>query len=493
MKTIQRKTWAVITLSVIVLLSWTSCGTSRKQVHVPQEPRMLHILAVNDMHAAIDNFPRFAFMVDSLRALYPDMLLFSGGDNQTGNPINDQYSPKGLPMIELMNALRFDVSAVGNHEFDCGPEGFRLLLEKASFDFLCANLAPPTGKTYHILPNKTIKMPNGLTVGVTSVLAINTGGIPDTHPDNAVGFTFYDPFETAPKQLAMRDRCDVFIYLNHLGFEEDMALAGQLPKDAADLIIGGHSHTKIDNEQFHHNILITQAENKLKYATLITVKVNPDGTKERHMTLLPVGKKGNEQATVRAMVDKYNDNPAMKELLAEATDEFTSYEQVGYLMADALRDGTKAEIALINHGGVRIEQLSKGAITVRDVYTMDPFGNEAVLFKLTGHELKALFIAAWPLDEELPVYPSGLKTRYVFAADGTVSNVELFMPDGTPADMDRTYTVAMNNYMASVYKYEHQDPGTGLFQPTAENMIRYLKALKTVPSYRNEQRVELKK
>ena len=115
MKTIQRKTWAVITLSVIVLLSWTSCGTSRKQALVPQEPKMLHILAVNDMHAAIDHFPRFVFMVDSLRALYPDMLLFSGGDNQTGNPINDQYSPKGLPMIELMNALRFDVSAVGNH------------------------------------------------------------------------------------------------------------------------------------------------------------------------------------------------------------------------------------------------------------------------------------------------------------------------------------------------------------------------------------------
>ena len=45
----------------------------------------------------------------------------------------------------------------------------------------------------------------------------------------------------------------------------------------------------------------------------------------------------------------------------------------------------------------------------------------------------------------------------------------------------------------AIYKYEHKDPGTGLFQPTAENMINYLKALKTVPSYRNEQRVELKK
>jgi 2',3'-cyclic-nucleotide 2'-phosphodiesterase (5'-nucleotidase family) len=43
------------------------------------------------MHAAVDNFPRFAFMVDSLRGLYPDLLLVSAGDNQTGNPVNDQY------------------------------------------------------------------------------------------------------------------------------------------------------------------------------------------------------------------------------------------------------------------------------------------------------------------------------------------------------------------------------------------------------------------
>jgi 5'-nucleotidase len=58
-------------------------------------------------------------------------------------------------------------------------------------------------------------------------------------------------------------------------------------------------------------------------------------------------------------------------------------------------------------------------------------------------------------------------------------------------EMTKTYTVAVNNYMASVYKYEHQDPGTGLFKPTAESMIEYLRGLKQIPSYKNEKRVEM--
>ena len=73
------------------------------------------ILSVNDMHASIDQFPKFASMVDSLRAIYPDLLLFSAGDNRTGNPVNDQYDPVNYPMIELMNRLGFDLCTGGNH------------------------------------------------------------------------------------------------------------------------------------------------------------------------------------------------------------------------------------------------------------------------------------------------------------------------------------------------------------------------------------------
>jgi 5'-nucleotidase / UDP-sugar diphosphatase len=62
--------------------------------HTAPAERQAVIFAVNDMHAAIDNFPKLAWIVDSLRTLYPDLLLIAAGDNQTGNPINDQFQKR---------------------------------------------------------------------------------------------------------------------------------------------------------------------------------------------------------------------------------------------------------------------------------------------------------------------------------------------------------------------------------------------------------------
>lgn len=446
-------------------------------------------MAVNDMHATIGNFPRFAFIVDSLRTIYPDMLLVSAGDNQTGNPVNDQHNLKGRPMIELMNTLHFDVTAVGNHEFDTKPEGFSANRQTAQFDYICSNLTQPDDESTRIKPYKIVALPNGLRVVFASLLHINEGGIPDSHPDNVKGFTFTSPLETAQTLLHLRDSGDVFIMLNHLGFENDVALAQTLPSNTVDLIIGGHSHTRVDKEQIHNGIMITQAENKLKYATLIHIKVKPDGQKERTMQLLPVGKEGNEREDIRAKVEEYSNNPALREKIAEATEELTSYDEVGYMMVDALRAETNVDIALWNAGGVRIDHLSKGDVSVMDVYTMDPFGNDVILFKLTGHEIRALMLSAFEIDERKPIYPSGIHTRYILEADGSLKDVQLLSTDGKGLNMDKVYTVAMNNYMASIYKYEHKDLGTSLFRTSAEHIISQLRKQGQIPSYKNVERV----
>lgn len=487
---IQR--WFCCSAIVLSLFAAQGCGASKKSAAAQQpQPKTIEILAVNDMHATIDNFPRLAFMVDSLRAIYPDLLLISGGDNQTGNPVNDQYNPKGMPMIELMNALKFDLSAVGNHEFDSKIDGFNLHTREANFDFICGNLTPPLKAGFNIKPYKEITMPNGAKIAFASLLQINEGGIPDTHPDNVKGFIFEDPYQKAAEYLFLKENNDVLAFVNHLGFEEDTKLANQLPKDVVELIIGGHSHTKVDKNQIHNGAMITQAENKLKYATLIQLTIQPNGELKHDMKLLPVGNKGNERADIRAMVDAYNNNPALKEKIAVAQADFTSYDQVGYLMTDALRAEADTDIALINPGGVRVDHLPKGDISPMDVYRMDPFGNEMVLFKLTGHEIRSMMLNAFKRDENIPIYPSGLHSRYIFDADKNLKDVQLFTTDNQPLDMDKTYTVATNNYMAAVYQFEHKDPGTGLFKPTAESMIEYLRKLKTIPSYKDVKRIEI--
>lgn len=468
----------------------SGCTTGRKAVTRAPAERQAVIFAVNDIHATLDNFPKLAYIVDSLRLLYPDMLLVAAGDNQTGNPVNDQYPEKGLPVIELMNSTGFNLSAVGNHEFDSKPGGFSNLTHKADFDFICANVSVTGSNNVKISPYKIITLPNGLRLAFLGLLQLNQNGIPDSHPDNVKGFAFRDPLGAASEYMRLKDSGDIFIALTHIGFESDVKLAETMPA-GIDLIIGGHSHTRVEKEQIHNGIMITQAENKLKYGTLIRLTVKSDGSLQRNMELVNIRDSRKEKPSVRAIVDRFNDNRALNELAATATDDFSSYEQLGYLMADAQRDAARADIALVNPGGVRIGNLPKGPVTVMNVYQLDPFGNELIVTKLTGKEIHSLIMAAFALDDKSPLYTSGIRTRHKLDSSGNLLEVSLMNEDGSPLDMDRTYPVAMNSYMTSVYKYEHKDPGQSLFITTADALISYLKKNPELRSYRGEKRIEI--
>ncbi len=482
----------LLALAIITGLMMTACGTGKKVTGSVAEEKQAIIFAVNDIHATLDNFPKLAWVVDSLRAIYPDMLLVAAGDNQTGNPVNDQYPEKGLPVIDLMNATGFDISAVGNHEFDSSPEGFSKLSQKAKFSFISANVAADDSLNILLKPYRIITLPNGLKIAFLGLLHINQNGIPDSHPDNVKGFTFRSPFDAAPGYIGLKDQSDIFIALTHIGFENDVKLAETMP-GGIDVIIGGHSHTRVEKEQVFNGILITQAENKLKYGTLIKITRKSDGSLVKSMELLDIRNRKNEKPAIRAIVDKYNDNPVLKEVIATASGDFSSYEELGYLMADAQRAAAGADIALVNPGGVRIDRLASGPVRVMHVFQLDPFGNELVVTRLTGHEIRSLMLAAYPVDDRLPIYPSGIRTRLRLDASGNLGDVVLMAENGSPLEMDKTYTVAMNSYMTLVYKYTHADQGQSLFITTADATISYLRKIKDVRSYKGEKRVVVNK
>jgi 5'-nucleotidase len=464
---------------------------SEKQAGITPPPgRQAVVFAVNDMHAAIDNFPKLAYIVDSLKTNYPDMLLVAAGDNQTGNPVNDQFPEKGWPMIDLMNVTGFNLSALGNHEFDTGPEGLSNLTVKAQFSFICANVSPGDQHNVKISPYKIFILPNGLKLSFLGLLQLGQNGIPDSHPDNVKGFSFRSPFETAREYLWLKDSSDILIALTHIGFEEDVKLAETMPA-GIDLIIGGHSHTRVEKEQVYNGVMITQAENKLKYGTLIKLSIGSDGTLHKSMQLIDIRNSKKENPAIRAMVDKYNDNPVLNEVIATASDDFSTYEELGYLMADAQRNAAGADIALMNPGGVRIDRLDRGPVTIKNVYQLDPFGNELVVTKLTGEEIYALMRAAWTVDDKSSLYPSGITTELKINAEGNIESITILAENGIPLEMNRIYSVAMNNYMTRVYKYKHSDPGQSLFITTAEALIRYLKSQNPVASYRGKTRIHV--
>lgn len=481
--------WLVCLLFSIAIFQ-SSCGVSKKITHEPIA-REVRILAVNDIHAALDDFPRLAFMVDSLRGLYPDLLLISGGDNQTGHPVNDQYPEKGMPMVLLMNKLGFNLSALGNHEFDVSAPQLIKNIKASNFDYISANLVYKDN-SHPLKQNKVMVLPNGLRIAFSSVLFINSGGYPDCHPMHTEGFTFLEPITTAKEQLSLKNGNDLLIFVNHFGFSEDVKLANQLPQGAVDLIIGGHSHTRVDKEQVHNGIMITQAENKLKYATLITITIHPDGRIERNQELLKVAKSGRENPEIKEFVERLKNESGLNVPIATTEQGIHSKEHLGYLMADSQRAIAKADVALINQGGVRISELPEGQITMMDIFTLDPFGNEIIAFEMTGHEIREMLINAAQFDGNSPFIPSGIHLRYVMGTeedDTAISDIELLTTDNKPLDLDVTYNVVMNNYIATVYSFSKKQFGKNLYVVTANATIDWLKQLGQAPDYSQEKRI----
>ncbi len=479
-------TLTLITGALLTLLL-AGCGVSSHH----KSSNHIRILSVNDMHAGMERMPRFAFIVDSLRREYPELLVLSGGDNQTGNPFNDQYDPKGWPMIEMMNAIGFNASAVGNHEFDTGREGFAYLASHATFPFLCANMEPTADLP--IRPRMTLRTKNDYTVGIISLLFINELGIPDSHPDKVRPFTFHDPMKSYERYLGMRDSVEVLLFLNHYGVLHDQALAKALPTGVVDLIVGGHSHTKIDKELYENGILITQAGSKLHYCTLTDLTLGPNRRViARSSRLIPIEEGGKEQPAMRALVDKIFANPEMHKALATTKTGLLSKEELGYLMTDAFRVVTGADFALTNPGGIRIDSIAPGSISMLDVYTLDPFSNQMMTVELTPAEIHRLFESGFDqLDDRRPIVPSGLHVTYALRADGTLEGVTILDDNDQPLDPDRTYKVALSSYAASVYSFGDKSRVKDEHQTTEEAIIAYLSRHRVAPDYSEEHRITL--
>lgn len=434
----------------------------------------LHLLSVNDMHAAIERFPQFAVIVDSLRAAHPDLLLISAGDNRTGNHINDTHPEPSKPMVDLMNAVGFNYSTFGNHEFDGNVSGLRSVINHSYCHYLCGNVYAPDSLMLHYSPFEIIER-GGVRVAILGLIQVDEKtGHPDAHPKNMGSLRFAPVIDVAQKYLWLRDRCDVFVLLTHNGFDDDLKLARAIPQ--ADVIIGGHSHTKLDPCVIENGVMITQAERWLAYATHITITTDDAGKViDRKAELIDVKHYPRSDEGIAALVRRLSDNPELMRVLTTVVADFTEKEELGCLMADALRAEANADIALQNNGGVRYDSKAKGDFTVNDVYRLDPFGNEAMVYNLTGEEVERLLAAICRADDYGPAYVSGIAYSIHLGKDNKdVKNIKITMPDGSKFNKQKTYRVAMNSYISSVADYEHTDTGTNLFVSATDLLIKYL-------------------
>lgn len=460
----------LILIAACVLAFCYGCGSRPASQPVLTGETEINILSVNDIHSDIDMFPRFVALVDSLRGVYPDLLVFSAGDNRTGNPVNDQFDPVNYPIITLMNETGFNLTAVGNHDWDGNIVSFQNDIERARFPFICANVFIPDSVKLDIKPFVMMEQ-NGIKLAVVGLLAVGRNGIPATHPDNVRKLSFKQPAEVLPEYRYLKDESNAFILLSHCGVDEDMELAQSFPW--MDVVIGGHSHTLIDPPYDSNGMIVTQSGAHLKFATLVTLKFKDGKPTDKSATVLNVKTFGRENSEVRAMVDGFNDSPALNEALAVALSTMDGKEEMGCLMTDAMREMSGADFAFQNTGGIRSNHLEKGPVTVKDVYSIDPFNNEVVVFEMTGAQVKQFILSSYRKNGRHPSPVSGMK--YTISEDGKSVWVEA--PNFSP---NKRYKVAMNSFMASTIDLDAVDEGQSTFKTSEEMMIEFLKRHKEI-------------
>ena len=227
-----------------------------------KQSTILTLLHTNDPHGRVYlpeeayGLTRVATLVRQIRQEMPHVLLLDAGDLIHGTPEERAFA--GRPMIEAMNALQYDVATAGNHEFDFGQRITRHAFGQANFPILSANiLDEQTNKPWHSLKPYVMREVDGMRIAIFGLTTVDTVKI--QFPRTLEGIRFADPIATGHElvpHLRTQERADLIVFLSHLGYLSDRALAQSVP--GIDIILGGHSHTRIPDQRWVNGTLIMQ-------------------------------------------------------------------------------------------------------------------------------------------------------------------------------------------------------------------------------------------
>ena len=225
--------------------------------------KKITILHTNDVHSHIDPFPKNdplnpsgggviarANLINLVKKDNPHTLVLDAGDVFQGTPYFNFFG--GELELKLMSKMGYNASTLGNHEFDNGTEKLSKVLKHANFSFLNSNYTLKNTPLENKIKSHEIFNLNGIKIGVFG-LGIELEGLVEKKLYK--GIEYLNPIEISKDisdDLKYNHNCDLIICLSHLGFSYsknknimcDLILAKQTKN--IDLIIGGHTHTFLD-------------------------------------------------------------------------------------------------------------------------------------------------------------------------------------------------------------------------------------------------------
>jgi len=461
----------LILLSVIVLLF--ACDKKEEPLNITSD---LTIFFVNDMHGQLDNFSKIKYIIDEERK-HADVIVTSGGDIFSGNPVVDNYTIKGYPIIDVMNRCGFDVSVVGNHEFDYGEDVLKDRMQQANFDWVCANVDMGSTAVPEPYEYTTIVTNN---YSVTFLGLIETNGkpgatIPSTHPFRVENFTFEKPDNVVHQYKNIKDNegTDLYIAMTHIGYGGsfgDSDLADEFPY--FDMIIGGHSHSEINT--IRNGIPIFQAGSYLNKLGKVELEIGNREILEYKYDLIDLNAYPNSDQGLKDHIDNYKQEMAMvlDEVIGNSLIEHDK-SQLGCFYTDALRQRMEVDITFQNSGGIR-SGLNAGNITVGEIYEIDPFNNHAFIYEMSIADIKAFLKGS-----TAGFYYSGVKIERVG------NEIEIRDVNNDLIADETVLRLGINDYIPAVYDNFFTTPGEDQGYTTAEALLYYLKNINDQVLYSN--------
>jgi len=437
---------------------------------------LITILHTNDMHAQVmprdasGGLARAATIIKQIRADMPNVLLLDGGDNIHGSP--EDYLSGGKAIISAMNVVGYEAVTTGNHEYDFGLDTLKNAMILAQFPFLAANARSASGGQWDRVEPYKIFTIDGVRVAVLGLTTLETISL--HWPQSIKDITIEDPMQVAATYVPqLRKEADVVVVLSHLGDVQDAILAQKVP--GIDFIVGGHTHTVINDWRWVGDTLITQAGSNAEYVGRIDFIVKSD---EQGKSIVSVnGKNGLWSDLVRqplgkqypplpliavdasvpmdpAVVSAYMPyrkvaDAQLSEVVGTATVDIPGRTRgsvesaAGDLVADAVRALAKSDVALVDASSVSESGLPAGPLTVGSAHNLigGYTRQQVVVCKMSGRDLEAAIVANIARKHNLGLAVSGASVSYSSADDVAVKI------NSAPIDPDKAYTVAAQAYV----------------------------------------------
>jgi len=386
-----------------------------------QDLRKLTIIHTNDLHARFlpdekkqGGFAYIATVINQERKDCKYCLVLNAGDLVQGTPVSTMF--KGTPVYEVANKFKFDVSTLGNHEFDYGWNLIPEYRKKANFPIVSANVVNDAGGIIADRPY-VIKKVNGIRVAVIGAAMANlvSGFLTNV---TAGPWKAQPVAETANRVAAeLKGKADVIILLGHILQTEGSEVLRKSPD--VDIVIEGHNHTgRKELERVEDRVAVGAGGYGREIGRLdLEIKMPEGRVTTAKWTKLPIdATKIAPDPAVAKLVDKWEKRVSAQMDIKIGTAERTvSRDGLVALMEQAFREELKADFAVMNRGGVR-DQLNKGDVLVRHIWNISPFDNRMMTARAKGSQLAKFIKEGETVDPE--------KTYVITTSDYLVNNAE---------------------------------------------------------------------